>query len=130
MKSKKMNEIRQEYKEYILAHKEESLQSGAAIKEYLDDSTCCYDGKVVYTLQIPKIFTEKEIDLLPFSAKLLTLECGIRFLADFVNGDIYFKTEYPEHNLVRARTQFKLVEDIEAKFEQMQAIVEQAKSRI
>lgn len=74
--------------------------------------------------------TEKEIDLLPFSAKLLTLECGIRFLADFVNGDIYFKTEYPEHNLVRARTQFKLVEDIEAKFEQMQAIVEQAKSRI
>ena len=74
--------------------------------------------------------TENEIDLLPFSAKLLTLECGIRFLADFVNGDIYFKTEYPEHNLVRARTQFKLVEDIEAKFEQMQAIVEQAKSRI
>ncbi len=77
-----------------------------------------------------KSLTEKEIDLLPFSAKLLTLECGIRFLADFVNGDVYFKTEYPEHNLVRARTQFKLVEDIEAKFEQMQAIVARAKSRI
>ena len=62
MKSEKMNAIRQEYQDYILAHKEESLQSGAAIKEYLDNSTCCYDGKVVYTLQIPKIFTEKEIE--------------------------------------------------------------------
>ncbi len=74
--------------------------------------------------------TENEIDFLPFSAKLLTLECGIRFLGDFINGDVYFKTEYPEHNLVRARTQFKLVEDIEAKFEEMKAIVAEAKSRI
>ena len=74
--------------------------------------------------------TENEIDYLPFSAKLLTLECGMRFLADFFNGDVYFKTEYPEHNLVRARTQFKLVEDIEAKFEEMKAIVEEAKKRI
>ncbi len=71
--------------------------------------------------------TENEIDYLPFSAKLLTLECGIRFLADFINGDIYFKTEYPEHNLVRARTQFKLVEDIEAKFDEMKAIVDEVK---
>ena len=73
--------------------------------------------------------TENEIKYLPFSAKLLTFECGIRFLADFINGDVYFKTEYPEHNLVRARTQFKLVEDIEAKFEEMESIVNQAKSR-
>ena len=74
--------------------------------------------------------TENEIDYLPFSAKLLTLECGIRFLGDFINGDVYFKTDYPEHNLVRARTQFKLVEDIEAKFEEMKAIVADAKSRV
>ncbi len=74
--------------------------------------------------------TENEIDYLPFSAKLLTLECGIRFLGDFINGDVYFKTEYPEHNLVRARTQFKLVEDIEAKFDEMKAIVNEAKCRI
>ncbi len=73
-----------------------------------------------------KSLTENEIDYLPFSAKLLTLECGIRFLGDFINGDVYFKTEYPEHNLVRARTQFKLVEDIEAKFDKMKAIVEEA----
>lgn len=74
--------------------------------------------------------TELEIKLLPFSAKLLTLECGIRFLGDFINGDVYFKTEYAEHNLVRARTQFKLVEDIEAKFDEMNAIVEEARKRI
>lgn len=77
-----------------------------------------------------KSLTENEIDYLPFSAKLLTLECGIRFLADFINGDVYFKTEYPEHNLVRARTQFKLVEDIEAKFDEMKAIVDEAKKHI
>lgn len=71
--------------------------------------------------------TDKEIELLPFSAKLMTLECGMRFLEDYLNGDTYFKTDYPEHNLVRARSQFKLVEDIERKYTQMQDIVEELK---
>ena len=70
---------------------------------------------------------ENEVTYLPFAAKLLTFECGIRFLADFINGYVYFKTEYPEHNLVRARTQFKLVSDIEKKFSDMETIVNQAK---
>ena len=43
--------------------------------------------------------------LLPFSGNLLTMECGMRFLADYLEGDIYFATKYPEHNLVRTRTQ-------------------------
>ncbi len=68
--------------------------------------------------------TAKEIEYLPYSAKLMTLECGIRFLGDFINGDLYFKTAYPEHNLVRCRTQFELVADIERKFPEMQKIVE------
>ena len=68
-----------------------------------------------------------EIELLPFAAKLLTFECGMRFLGDYLNGDVYFKIEYPEHNLIRARTQFKLVEDIEAKFDEMTAIVNEIK---
>lgn len=68
--------------------------------------------------------TAKEIELLPFSVKLMTYECGIRFLGDYINGDTYFKTAYPEHNLDRARTQFKLVADIEKKFDQMKAIVQ------
>ncbi|MBQ2694313.1 MAG: aminoglycoside phosphotransferase family protein [Clostridia bacterium] len=68
--------------------------------------------------------TKKEIEYLAFSSKLMTLECGMRFLGDFINGDVYFKTAYPEHNLDRCRTQFTLVADIEKKMPEMQKIVE------
>jgi len=71
---------------------------------------------------LPSI-TDRELELLPFSVKLMTLECGSRFLADYLNGDTYFKTHYPEHNLVRAHTQFKLVKDIEDKYDELMAIV-------
>lgn len=67
--------------------------------------------------------TKNEIEQLAFSSKLMTLECGMRFLGDFINGDTYFKTEYPEHNLIRCRTQFALVADIEKKMDEMQKIV-------
>ncbi len=63
--------------------------------------------------------TDREIRMLPVGAKLMTLECGARFLADYLNGDVYFHTAYPEHNLVRARTQLRLAEDMERKWEQM-----------
>ena len=69
-----------------------------------------------------KSLTPCEVEYLPFSAKLLTLECGIRFLTDYLNGDIYFRTAYPEHNLVRCRTQFALVADIERKMGVMNEI--------
>ncbi len=68
--------------------------------------------------------TKDEINQLAYSSKLMTLECGMRFLGDFINGDVYFKTEYPEHNLVRSRTQFALVADIEKKLPEMQKIVD------
>lgn len=55
-----------------------------------------------------------EIYHLAFAGKLITFEQGIRFLGDYLNGDTYYKTRYPEHNLVRARNQFKLVASIEA----------------
>lgn len=67
--------------------------------------------------------TEKEIELLPMSALLMTYECGIRFLADYLNGDVYFKIHKEHHNLDRARTQFKLVKDIESKFDKMHEII-------
>ena len=67
--------------------------------------------------------TKKEIELLAESALLLTYECGIRFLADYLNGDTYFKTAYETHNLDRARTQLKLVEDIESKLGEMKKII-------
>lgn len=54
-----------------------------------------------------------EIKHLPLSGKLITFEQGLRFLTDYLNNDIYYKTDYPDHNLVRARNQFKLVESLE-----------------
>lgn len=68
--------------------------------------------------------TEAEIRLFPEASKIMTLECGMRFLADHLQGDTYFKIHRPGHNLDRARTQFKLVADMEAKWDQMKAIVE------
>lgn len=68
--------------------------------------------------------TAKEIEMLPMGAKLMTYECGIRFLADFLTGDTYFKVHRANHNLDRARTQFKLVADMEAKWDQMKAVVD------
>lgn len=66
-----------------------------------------------------------EIRMLPMGAKLMTYECGIRFLADYLEGDIYFKIHREGHNLDRARTQFKLVQDMEDKWDQMNFIVNQ-----
>ena len=57
--------------------------------------------------------TPLEIKMLPMGAKLMTYECGIRFLADHLSGDVYFKIHRKNHNLDRARTQFKLVADME-----------------
>ena len=67
--------------------------------------------------------TPAELEYLPWGARLMTLECGIRFLTDYLEGDHYFRTEYPDHNLDRCRTQFKLVKDMEEQFDAMAAIV-------
>lgn len=56
----------------------------------------------------------------------MTFECGMRFLTDYLNGDTYFKVAYPEHNLVRCRTQFALVADMEKKMDDMQKITAEA----
>ena len=67
--------------------------------------------------------TAKERELLPLGAKIMTLELATRFLADYLDGDRYFNVAYPEHNLVRARAQMKLVVDMEKKWDEMQKIV-------
>lgn len=69
--------------------------------------------------------TAREREYLPLSALLMTYECGIRFLADYLKGDTYFKIHRPNHNLDRARTQLKLVRDIESKFDEMKKIVDE-----
>ncbi len=67
--------------------------------------------------------TQKEIELLPMGAKVMTFECGMRFLTDYLQGDTYFKVHREGHNLDRCRTQFKLVSDMETKWETMNEIV-------
>lgn len=68
--------------------------------------------------------TRAEVKHLAFSAMLMTYECGIRFLTDYLDGDVYFKIAYPDHNLVRARNQFKLVYEIEQHLDEMNEIVD------
>ena len=68
--------------------------------------------------------TEAEVKMLPQGARLMTLECGIRFLTDYLSGDTYFKIAREKHNLDRCRTQFGLVEDMEKKWGEMERIVE------
>jgi hypothetical protein len=110
----------------------DSIRSGAntAGEEELDLSRVTMDlglfdqftrGFLEYTHDF---LTPHEIEYLPFSANLITIELGMRFLTDYINGDVYFKTSRPDQNLHRARVQFKLVEDMEAKYNKMKAIVD------
>lgn len=66
--------------------------------------------------------TIDEVKHLPYGAWLLTYECGVRFLTDYLENDVYFRTSYSDHNLVRARNQFKMAQDIEDKLSQMNEI--------
>ena len=67
--------------------------------------------------------TAAELEYLPWGARLMTLECGIRFLTDYLDGDNYFRIHYADQNLDRCRTQFKLVKDMEEQFAEMAAVV-------
>lgn len=69
------------------------------------------------------VLTAREIEVLPLGAKIMTAEVGMRFLKDYIDGDIYFSIHRPEHNLDRTRTQLKLVADMERKWGEMQRIL-------
>ena len=71
--------------------------------------------------------TAAEIDYLPWGAKLMTFECGIRFLTDYLEGNVYFHTTRDGQNLDRCRTQFKLVSDMEAHWDELAEIVKKYK---
>lgn len=72
---------------------------------------------------------DAEIENLAYGAKIMTFECGIRFLTDYLEGDVYFRTNYPEHNIVRARNQFRLVADMEEHMDEMNALVRKYKDK-
>lgn len=69
------------------------------------------------------VLTSKEIEMLPTGAKVIILEQGIRFLTDYLNGDVYYKTSYEKQNLDRTKTQLKLVADMESKWSELNEIV-------
>ena len=93
-------------------------------------------SKMTVNLELYRIFTrgfltacpgltEAERKALPMGALTMTLECGVRFLTDYLDGDHYFGIHYPDHNLDRARTQFKLVSEMEKHWDEMAKIVEE-----
>ena len=73
--------------------------------------------------------SREEIAMFPLGAYTMTLECGMRFLADYLNGDVYFSIEREKQNLDRAHTQFKLISDMEKKWEAMERIVREETER-
>ena len=74
--------------------------------------------------ELKESITKRELELLHDGAIMMTLECGMRFLADYLDGDVYFRTSYPAQNLDRARTQIKLVADMENRRGQFEAIIQ------
>ena len=76
-----------------------------------------------YLSEVGTVLTGEELRSLPVGAKMMTLETGVRFLTDYLDGDVYFKVACPDHNLVRARTQLKLLQEMEAHWQEMNEIV-------
>ena len=81
----------------------------------------------IYTrgfLEAATALTDKEVEMLPMGAFVITLELATRFLKDYLDGDLYFKVNSPDHNLVRTRAQMALLRDMEAKYDEMCRVVE------
>ncbi len=78
-----------------------------------------------YVGAVKDSITEKEASLLPYGSYLMTIECGMRFLTDYLSGDTYFATKYEGHNLVRCRTQIRLAGEMETKFNEMGTIIKE-----
>lgn len=78
-----------------------------------------------YCGAVKNSITKREAELLPYGAYLMTIECGMRFLTDYLSGDTYFATKYEGHNLVRCRTQIQLAAEMEAQFDEMGKIIQE-----
>jgi hypothetical protein len=109
----------------------DAVRSGAnlAAEDETDPSRVAFSLQIFDTLAhgfldaARGVLTKAEQAHLAFGTKLITLEQGVRFLTDYLNGDIYYKTYHPNQNLNRTRTQLKLVEDMENQLDQMEAII-------
>lgn len=110
----------------------DSIRFGAAVAKEDEQDL----GRVYLSLDLFRIYTrgflqacpgltEKEKEVLPLGALIMTLECGLRFLTDYLDGDHYFSCYRNGQNLDRCRTQFKMVADIESKWEALSAIIKE-----
>ena len=108
----------------------DSIRFGAAVAKEDEKEL----GKVCISLELFRIYTrgflkacpgltEKEKEVLPLGALIMTLECGVRFLTDYIDGDHYFSCYRNGQNVDRCRTQFKMVADMEAKWKELAAII-------
>lgn len=98
------------------AEDEKDLEKVFSRKEY-------FEALVKGYLKDAKFLNAAEIDALAFSGRLITLTIGIRFLTDYLAGDTYFRTAYEDHNLVRCRTQLKMVQSMEDQRDEYERIV-------
>ncbi|MBE6971660.1 MAG: aminoglycoside phosphotransferase family protein [Ruminococcaceae bacterium] len=113
----------------------DSIRFGAATaaedEKDLSKVTMSLDRFRVYTrgfVQACPGLTDNEISMLPMGARTMTLECGMRFLTDYIDGDHYFAVHREGHNLDRCRTQLKLVRDMESKWGEMHKIIAEEKA--
>lgn len=83
-----------------------------------------------YLSEAHEFLTPEELEHLPFAGKLMPYMIGLRFLTDYIDGDNYFKVHRPDHNLERARAQFKLLSSMEQRFSEMQAVVAETHTRV
>lgn len=100
-----------------------------------DPSTCHVDFDIYstylegYWSKMKAVLNKKEIELLPYAPLILSIECGMRFLEDYLRGDVYFHIAYPEHNLIRARTQIYQAHDILNNIDKLKEITKEVTSR-
>lgn len=113
----------------------DAIRSGASHggENETDPTKICLDLHLfeVYTrgyLDAARSLTDRELEMLPISSMVMTTELATRFLKDYLDGDLYFKIDHPEHNLVRARSQIFLAADIEKKLPEMDRIVTKLRS--
>ena len=105
----------------------EDSQDLSAVTVDLDRFERCASG---YLEASSELLTPLEVELLPLSVKWIAFELGLRFLTDYLEGDVYFRTSRPGQNLDRCRVQFKLVETVEIELDRMTEMVERAASSL
>lgn len=103
-----------------------AANTGAEDDENLDNidvNLAVYEAYTKGYLEKANFLTNTELEYLPLGAKMLSYMQTVRFYTDYLNGDIYYKIQHPEHNWQRTLAQFRLLEKQEEKFEEMQQIV-------